>query len=85
MLTGALLALSACAIEAQSNYSVTFPVGAKADNTMAYLVDWDSAQKIDSVIVSNGTVRFEGKVRSHYGRRQAWSCFLYRERRCHYQ
>ncbi len=44
MLTGALLALSACAIEAQSNYSVTFPVGAKADNTMAYLVDWDSAQ-----------------------------------------
>lgn len=51
MLTGALLALSACAIEAQSNYSVTFPVGAKADNTMAYLVDWDSAQKIDSVIV----------------------------------
>ena len=37
MLTGALLALSACAIEAQSNYSVTFPVGAKADNTMAYL------------------------------------------------
>lgn len=62
MLTGALLALSACAIEAQSNYSVTFPVGAKADNTMAYLVDWDSAQKIDSVIVSNGTVRFEGKV-----------------------
>ncbi len=49
MLTGALLALSACAIEAQSNYSVTFPVGAKADNTMAYLVDWDSAQKIDSL------------------------------------
>ena len=62
MLAGALFALSACAVEAQSNYSVTFPVGAKADNTMAYLVDWDSAQKMDSAIVTNGTVRFEGNV-----------------------
>lgn len=62
LLSGVLLAMSACAIEAQPNYTVTFPVGADANNTMAYLVNWDSAQKMDSVIVSDGVVKFEGHI-----------------------
>lgn len=62
MLGGALLVMSACSMEAQPNYTVTCPAGADANNTMAYLIDWDSAQKMDSVIVTDGVARFEGHV-----------------------
>lgn len=62
ILSGALLVMSACAMEAQPNYTVTFPVGEEANNTMAYLVNWDSAQKIDSVVVADGVVKFEGHI-----------------------
>lgn len=62
MLTGALMTMSACGVDAQSNYTVTYPVGTESDNTMAYLVDWDSAEKIDSVVVTDGAVKFQGHV-----------------------
>lgn len=62
LLSGALLSLSACALEAQPNYTVTYPVGADANNTMAYLMNWDSAEKVDSVVVSDGVVKFEGHI-----------------------
>lgn len=56
------MAMSACAIEAQPNYTVTYAVGAESDNTMAYLVNWDSNEKIDSVVVADGTVKFVGSI-----------------------
>lgn len=62
LLTGALLSLSACALENQPNYTVTYPAGAEANNTMAYLMNWDSAEKVDSVVVSDGVVKFEGAL-----------------------
>ncbi len=62
LLSGGVLAMSACTIEAQPNYTVTIPVDPSMDNTMAYLIDWDSSSKIDSAIVSNSSVTFKGNV-----------------------
>lgn len=61
-LSAVLLTLSACAMEPQPNYSVSLNVPADYNNTTAYLMDWDSAQKIDSVIVTDNVVKFEGHV-----------------------
>lgn len=62
LLSGGVLALSACAIEAQPNYTVNIPVDPSMDNTMAYLIDWDSSAKLDSTIVSNSLISFKGNV-----------------------
>lgn len=62
LLAGAALALSACSMEAQPNYTVTCPAGADVNNTMAYLINWDSAEKMDSVIVTDGVIKFQGHV-----------------------
>lgn len=61
-LSGMLLALSACGLEAQNNYTVTLPVDEQVNNTMAYLVNWDTAEKIDSVVVTDGVIKFTGHV-----------------------
>lgn len=61
-LSCALLSLSACAMESQQNYTVTLPVVEQHNNTTAYLIDWDSALKMDSMIVTDGVVKFEGHV-----------------------
>lgn len=62
LLSAGLLAVSACAVEAQPNYTLSVPVSADKNNTMAYLLDWDSSQKIDSVIVTDGQAKFSGTV-----------------------
>ena len=49
-------------MEPQNNYSVSLKVPDDYNNTTAYLVDWDSAQKMDSVIVTEGLVKFQGNV-----------------------
>lgn len=60
------MSLSACAMDNQTNYTVTCPAGADVNNTMAYLVDWDSAQKIDSAVVTDGVIEFKGHVESPF-------------------
>lgn len=62
LISGFALAMSACALEAQPNYTVSIPVDPSMENTMAYLIDWDSGSKIDSAIVSNSAVTFKGNV-----------------------
>lgn len=62
ILSGGVLALSACSIEAQPNYTVNIPVDPSMNNTMAYLIDWDSSQKLDSAIVTNSAVTFKGNA-----------------------
>lgn len=61
-LSAGVLAMSACAIEAQPNYTVNVSVDPSTENTMAYLLNWDSDTKIDSVIVSGSTASFKGNV-----------------------
>ena len=62
LLSAGLLAVSACAVEAQQNYTLSAPAPADKNNTMAYLLDWDSSQKLDSVIVTDGQIKFAGNV-----------------------
>jgi len=62
LLCAGMLAMSACTMKAQSNYTVTIPVAPEKNNTMAYLFDWDSSQKVDSVLVADGKVKFSGTV-----------------------
>lgn len=63
LLTGLMtLAVSACAVAGQPNYTVTFPAGDDFDDTMGYIVDYDSGSKLDSVVVADGVVKFSGNV-----------------------
>lgn len=57
-----LLVATACNVDTHPNYTVTYPVSDEKNNTMAYLVDWDSGEKIDSAIVADGQVVFTGVV-----------------------
>ena len=62
MLAAGMLAVSACTLNAQPNFTLTLPVPAENNNTMAYLINWDESQKIDSVLVTDGVVKFSGNV-----------------------
>lgn len=62
LLTAATMAVSACSLNAQPNFTLTLPVPADNNNTMAYLINWDKSQKIDSVLVTDGVVKFSGNV-----------------------
>lgn len=65
-LSAGMLAVSACTLNAQSNYSVTASVPAEKNNTMAYLLNWDNGQKVDSVIVAEGLAKFSGNSQSPF-------------------
>ncbi|MCM1077250.1 MAG: AhpC/TSA family protein [Bacteroides sp.] len=59
-LIGGMLAVSACNLNAQPNYTVTASFPAERNNTMAYLLNWDLGQKLDSAVVTDGKVKFTG-------------------------
>lgn len=44
------------------NYKVTLPLTEDEDGLTAYIIDFDTSDKIDSTIVDNGTAVFEGSV-----------------------
>lgn len=59
----ASLALVACSAKAQNdNYTVTIEDIAVEDSTLVYLLNYDTSDKIDSVLVTNGKAVFEGIV-----------------------
>ena len=62
MLSAAMMAVSACGLQAQPNYTVTLPVSEEHNNTMAYLYDWDNDAKLDSMVVTDKQVKFAGHV-----------------------
>ncbi|MCM1162778.1 MAG: AhpC/TSA family protein [Muribaculaceae bacterium] len=62
LLPGIALALSACDAKAQPNYTLSLPAPAGVTNTMAYLVDWDTGEKVDSAIVASDTIHFSGTI-----------------------
>lgn len=68
ILLGGLLSLSACAADTVPNYKVRLRVAGDLypDNTMAYLLDWDSSEKLDSTVVTNGAVEFTGNVETPF-------------------
>ena len=52
----------ACASATAPNYTVTVPLTEDEDDMVAYIVDFDSGEKIDSTIVSNGVAKFQGNI-----------------------
>ncbi|MDE6556814.1 MAG: AhpC/TSA family protein [Duncaniella sp.] len=60
MLTAAVN--SGCTAEAQQNYTVNAAMSPDMNDHIAYIIDWDSSEPIDSAIVSGGKVHFAGHV-----------------------
>lgn len=56
------LGMAACATAGAPDYTVTFPAGSDYDDTMGYILNYDSGAKIDSVIVTDGVVKFQGNL-----------------------
>ncbi|MDE5749439.1 MAG: DUF4369 domain-containing protein, partial [Duncaniella sp.] len=54
--------LAACTMQAQNNYTITFPAPAGYEGSMAYLMNADSGTKVDSTLISSDTIRFAGNV-----------------------
>lgn len=59
----ALVAVAvACASATAPNYTVTVPLSEDEDDMVAYIVDFDSGEKVDSTIVTNGIAKFQGNI-----------------------
>ena len=56
------LVLAACAADAQKNYTVTMDANPADNNTMAYLINWDTQAKLDSAVVTDNKINFAGTV-----------------------
>ncbi len=63
LLAFATAAMTACAVAGEPNYKVTvnFPDDSN-DDAMAYIVDFDSGELVDSTIVTGGKAVFSGKI-----------------------
>lgn len=55
------MALS-CTLAKSANYKVTIPLSDDEDGLMGYLVDYDSGAKLDSAVVQNSSLVFNGNT-----------------------
>ncbi len=62
ILSAAALVLVAFAANAADPYKVTLPPTADDEGAMAYLINYDSGEKIDSVLVADGEAKFKGSL-----------------------
>lgn len=63
LVSAAALALVACTAKAEpNNYKVTVDNPSLEDGTMVYLLNFDTADKMDSTVVANGKAVFEGRL-----------------------
>lgn len=61
------LMLSACGDKATSSYEITIPLtGQDMNGTVAYLINYDNGDKMDSTVVTNDSIIFRGKVDKAY-------------------
>ncbi len=58
----AMLAMSACAADGGSAYTVTIPAPADTEGAMAYLVNFDTEEKLDSTVVDERILTFKGAI-----------------------
>ncbi len=56
------LMLASCATSVNKDYTVTVALPGAENGVMAYLVDYDSSDKIDSAVVENGAAVFKGAI-----------------------
>lgn len=57
-----LLMLASCSQGPKQNYVVTLNAGDAMNDKMAYIIDFDTEDKLDSAMISNGVAVFEGEV-----------------------
>lgn len=57
------MALS-CTLAKSANYKVAIPLTEDEDGLKAYLVDYDSGNKLDSAVVENSVLEFKGEIES---------------------
>ncbi|MCM1110124.1 MAG: AhpC/TSA family protein [Clostridium sp.] len=62
LLAGGFLLSAGCAKAVEPNYSVTVPTDASTDGQQAFLIDYDTSEKLDSTIISGTTINFSGHV-----------------------
>lgn len=58
----AVAALAAACASAQDAYKVLAPLSDVEDGTIAYLVNYDNGEKVDSSVVSDHTATFKGEI-----------------------
>lgn len=51
-----------CAVAQSSAYKVTIPLTEDEDGLKAYIVNYDSGEKIDSVVIENAVAQFKGET-----------------------
>ncbi len=51
-----------CAVAQSSAYKVTIPLSEDEDGLKAYLVNYDSGEKIDSTVIENASAEFKGEA-----------------------
>jgi len=62
-----LLALAAVSVAASADpYKVTVPLGKDYDGAMAYIVNFDTGENVDSVLVADGVALFAGQMDEPY-------------------
>lgn len=54
--------LASCAQPAPANYQFSAPLGEDADDFMAYIINYDNGEKVDSVMVADGVAAFKGNI-----------------------
>lgn len=62
-LTTAILTLTACGNSGKSHYAVSATLDKELNGKTAYIIDFDTDEKLDSAIVENGTVSFDGEIK----------------------
>lgn len=62
LFTAGAILVSCTNARATGNYTLTVPLTADENDFMAYMVDYDSGERIDSVMVTNATALFTGQV-----------------------
>ncbi len=58
--TIATLSLTACTASNENSYNVNVPLTNDENGLTAYIIDYDNGNKLDSVIIENGTAVFNG-------------------------
>lgn len=53
-------ALLICGAASAEHFKVIAPMGKDDDGAMAYLINYDTTEPIDSALVADGVVTFEG-------------------------
>lgn len=62
----AMMFTAACATASEPNYTLTVPADASLNGAMAYIINFDSGETTDSVMIADGVAAFKGNVETPF-------------------